>query len=188
MRSDHPAMFDAPRAHARTRSRFWFPALAVLLVANLLLLAVALLRTPAPSSDDRHPTSEATDSVASPSDTSDSTPQPTRVGAARHGPTNGSTVVARGAAAAAATADPGLDAVPTITRDDLIASGLAVPEAMLGLHVYDPNPAARFVFLNGQKLGEGGSSREGLRVAAITPRATVLEFRGSRFAIATDLP
>ena len=190
LRNDHPAMFDAPRARIRT-TRVWIPALVGLLVVNLVVVAIALWRT-TPAAV------EAEDSISVPTidrdvgrdePERDLAPAPVsrRPIASRTAPQSPSTGVV------AVTRETGDDdvavvSVPTISRDDLLASGLAVPEVNLGLHVYDPNPSARFVFLNGQKLGEGGVSREGLRVAAISARATVLEYRGSRFTVGTELP
>lgn len=181
LRNDHPAMFEAPRARPRSNTRWWVPALVMLLVANLALLAFALWRsrtikvTPAAES-------------AAPSATAVSvTPSPPR----RSSPVESRAVRSTPAVVTTtsdATAAPEADGVPTITRDDLLASGLTVPEVSLGLHVYDSKQAARFVFLNGQKLAEGAISREGLRVVAIMPRVAVLEYRGSRFAIGTELP
>ena len=70
------------------------------------------------------------------------------------------------------------------SRDDLMASGMGdLPPATVGLHVYDRNPAARFVFVNGARAREGDVLQNGLRVDEITPEGTVLSFRGSRFLV-----
>lgn len=192
LRNDHPAMFDAPRARMRT-TRLWIPALIVLLIVNLIVVAFALLRSrPATVAAETTSAQAALEQI---DDDADDAPSPTNTRAAG---TRGGHVAAASAAAAtratksatkgASGEEVAVASVPTISRDDLLASGLAVPEVNLGLHVYDPDPAARFVFLNGQKLGEGGVSREGLRVVAISARATVLEYRGSRFAVGTEMP
>ncbi|NDD73820.1 MAG: hypothetical protein EBZ40_02410 [Gammaproteobacteria bacterium] len=186
LRNDHPAMFDAPRERVRT-TRVWIPALIVLLLVNLIVVAFALLRTtPAPVAAERSIAAAEVDG-----DDEDPNVAPTAASrralpprAAAKSPAAGAVSVAR----ATTNDEVAVASVPTISRDDLLASGLSVPEVNLGLHVYDPNPAARFVFLNGQKLGEGGVSREGLRVTAISARATVLEYRGSRFTVGTELP
>lgn len=73
-------------------------------------------------------------------------------------------------------------AIPS--RDDLVASGMGdIPPAALSLHVYDKNPAARFVFVNGQRAREGDTLQNGLRVDEITAEGAVLSFRGSRFLL-----
>lgn len=73
-------------------------------------------------------------------------------------------------------------AIPS--RDDLMASGMGdLPPASLSLHVYDKNPAARFVFVNGTRAKEGDTLPNGLRVDEITAEGTVLSYRGSRFLV-----
>lgn len=75
---------------------------------------------------------------------------------------------------------------PSRTRDDLLAGGDAVPEAALSLHVYDPDPAARFILLNGQRLREGDMAGNGLRVLDIVPDGVVLDHRGNAFKVSID--
>lgn len=75
---------------------------------------------------------------------------------------------------------------PSRTRDDLLAGGEAVPEAALSLHVYDPDPAARFILLNGQRLREGDMAGNGLRVLDIVPDGVVLDHRGNTFKVSID--
>lgn len=73
-------------------------------------------------------------------------------------------------------------AIPS--RDDLVAGGMGdIPPANLSLHVYDKNPAARFVFVNGQRAREGETLQNGLRIDEITAEGAVLSFRGSRFLL-----
>jgi hypothetical protein len=76
-------------------------------------------------------------------------------------------------------------AIPS--RDDLMASGKGdIPPASVGLHVYDPNSAARFVFLTGTRAREGDLLPNGLRVDEITPYGTALSQQGSRFLLPTQ--
>lgn len=85
-------------------------------------------------------------------------------------------------AAARATGGAQTSGVPS--RDDLVAAGQgAIPEANLSLHVYDRNPAARFVFINGQRAREGEVLQNGLRIDEIRADGTVLSFRGARFLV-----
>lgn len=70
------------------------------------------------------------------------------------------------------------------SRDEVIARGDQIPDLRLDLHVYDPNPANRFVFLNMRKLREGESLPDGVRVDQITPNGAELSYRGKRFTVA----
>lgn len=69
------------------------------------------------------------------------------------------------------------------TRESLLARGQQVPEAALSLHVYDANPARRFVFVNGQRGTEGDSLPNGLRIEQIVPEGAVLSWNGNRFLV-----
>ncbi|MFO1426575.1 MAG: general secretion pathway protein GspB [Steroidobacteraceae bacterium] len=69
------------------------------------------------------------------------------------------------------------------SRDDLIASGLQVPEVAMSLHAFDRNPASRFVFINGQRAREGEVLANGLKVEQVVPDGAILSFRGSRFLV-----
>lgn len=69
------------------------------------------------------------------------------------------------------------------SRDEVLAQGNPLPELRLDLHVYDPNPANRFVFINMRKLKEGDSLPEGVRVDQITPTGAQLSYQGKRFAL-----
>jgi general secretion pathway protein B len=85
---------------------------------------------------------------------------------------------AQAGAAAAAAARSG---VPS--RDEVLARGTQLPELRMDLHVYDADPAARFVFINMRKLREGDSLPDGVRVEEITPRGARLSFRGTQFTV-----
>jgi general secretion pathway protein B len=80
-----------------------------------------------------------------------------------------------GAAAANRTGVP--------SRDEVLARGTQLPELRLDLHVYDDDPASRFVFINMRKLREGDLLPDGVRVEAITPRGARLSFRGTTFTL-----
>lgn len=69
------------------------------------------------------------------------------------------------------------------SRDDLALEGNAVPEVAMSLHVYDPNPASRFAFINGRRAQEGDVLPNGLRVESITPEGAVLDWQGRRFLL-----
>ena len=69
------------------------------------------------------------------------------------------------------------------TRDEALANGAQLPDLRLDLHVYDPDPAKRFVFINMRKLREGESLPEGVRVDEILSQGARLTYRGSQFVI-----
>jgi general secretion pathway protein B len=69
------------------------------------------------------------------------------------------------------------------SRDEVLAQGTQLPDLRLDLHVYDPDPAKRFVFLNMRKLREGESLPDGVRVDSITQTGAHLTYRGTQFTI-----
>ena len=73
------------------------------------------------------------------------------------------------------------DSAPT--RDEVIAQGTQLPDLRLDLHVYDPDPAKRFVFVNMRKLREGESLPEGVRLDLVTQNGAKFTFRGTQFTI-----
>ena len=72
------------------------------------------------------------------------------------------------------------------TRDQQLAAGANLPPAALHLHVYDADPIKRFVLLNGERLREGDTSREGLDVISITPEGVVLSYGNAAFAVSIE--
>jgi general secretion pathway protein B len=69
------------------------------------------------------------------------------------------------------------------SRDERVADGDAIPDLRLDLHVYDADPAKRFVFINMRKLREGDSLPDGVRVDQITPTGARLTYRGKEFSL-----
>jgi general secretion pathway protein B len=69
------------------------------------------------------------------------------------------------------------------SREEVLAQGTQLPDLRLDLHVFAPNPADRFVFINMRKLREGESLPEGVRVEAITLGGAELSYRGKRFSL-----
>lgn len=58
-----------------------------------------------------------------------------------------------------------------------------VPELRLDLHVYAPNPAERYAFINMRKVREGDVTPEGAQVRQITREGVVLEYQGAEFLL-----
>lgn len=87
------------------------------------------------------------------------------------------------AAASGAPTAAGGGVASAATRESLLARGQQVPEAALSLHVYDPVPSRRFVFVNGQRAVEGDTLPDGLRVEQIVPEGVILDWNGNRFLV-----
>lgn len=93
--------------------------------------------------------------------------------------------------AAAAPATPAESAEPEPIADDAAAESDvpllrdmpadyrgAFPELRVDVHVYDDDPARRWVLVNGHKAVEGTTLGEGPTVSRITPEGIVFDFRG----------
>ena len=75
-------------------------------------------------------------------------------------------------------AAPEVLAAPMLTLSQYRATGGALPELNLELHVYSPTAAERFVFINSSKYVEGQTLAEGPRLGAITQDGAVLVHEG----------
>jgi general secretion pathway protein B len=69
------------------------------------------------------------------------------------------------------------------SRDEVLAQGTQLPDLRLDLHVYDADPAKRFVFINMRRLREGETLPEGVRVDEITQTGARLSYRGTQFVL-----
>jgi hypothetical protein len=69
------------------------------------------------------------------------------------------------------------------SRDEVLAQGAQLPDLRLDLHVYDPDPSKRFVFINMRKLREGESLPEGVQLIQITQNGAKLAYRGTQFSL-----
>lgn len=56
-----------------------------------------------------------------------------------------------------------------------------LPEFLMTAHVYDEEPAKRFVLINGLKTREGESTREELTLEEVLPDGAVLSYEGHKF-------
>ena len=65
----------------------------------------------------------------------------------------------------------------------MLAQGTQLPDLRLDLHVYDADPAKRFVFINMRRLREGEALPEGVRVDEITQSGARLSYRGTQFLL-----
>ncbi len=63
------------------------------------------------------------------------------------------------------------------------AAGLSVPELSLELLVYSPEPAQRFVFINGSKYVEGETLADGPRLIEVSTEGAILSYSGQNFLL-----
>jgi len=82
----------------------------------------------------------------------------------------------RDGAGAASRPLPALSQLPQDTR-------AAIGELTINIHVYDPQPAARFVLLDLKRYREGDAISDDLAVVEIRPDSIVLAYRGQRFLL-----
>lgn len=82
----------------------------------------------------------------------------------------------------ASEADAALEPLPRL-QDLTAAERENLPPLKLSMHVYAADPAARFVLIDGDRLGEGAEPSRGLRLAEIRRDGAVFEFDGRRFLV-----
>lgn len=85
------------------------------------------------------------------------------------------------AVAPAPAPTPAGERIPS--AQDITSGGTRLPALRLSLHVYDRDPALRYVLLNSLQLHEGDVTPEGLRLERITESGVVLVWRGQRFSL-----
>jgi len=56
-----------------------------------------------------------------------------------------------------------------------------LPAFLMTVHIYDKEPAKRFVLINARRLREGDQTRQGIAVEEILPSGVVLSYEGHRF-------
>lgn len=156
----------------RQRLPVWGIVLIALLALNVLLVVFLLLRNPATNAYE-----PVDDRVPSPSPSVPTTLESSTTAVPQAAPPS-SMVTPAVPESVTVSESTDLD-----TRDDLLARGASLPTADLNMHVYDANPALRFVLLNGQRLREGESSKEGLLLERITPEGVVVRYGSNTFAV-----
>jgi hypothetical protein len=56
-----------------------------------------------------------------------------------------------------------------------------LPSFSMTVHVYDPDPKRRFVYLNGSKVREGETTRDGFMVERVVADGAVFRYEDYRF-------
>lgn len=74
-------------------------------------------------------------------------------------------------------ADPAATAALSLDRLDA-GSRAQLPPLRVSMHVYDPDPARRFVLIDGRRLREGDLLAADLRLVAIEREGLQLDWRG----------
>jgi general secretion pathway protein B len=205
-RQSGPTLYEVRVAPPRARFPVWAVALGVLLGVNLLALIWFLLRNetsaaktsnatvqaPAPA------TPQAPPSIVAPADDRRFNPPPlapssavqssaaadadAELGALNPGDFEPAVTPEAVTAAGAAPRPSSGRGIPT--RDEIVQSGRAqLPETNLSFHMFDALPANRSVIINGQRVKEGETLANGVRIEAITSDGAVLSYQGLRFLV-----
>jgi general secretion pathway protein B len=187
-RQSGPVLMDVRVVAPRQRLPVWAWILGGVLLANLLVLAWLLLRTP------RQPSPVAAATQQQAAATPPAAPAPPPVAVVEPVAPAPAIVVPTPAAPAPTVLPaqspapvpsspvlPRIDNLPT--AQDLVAQGVSLPTLTLNLHVYDEVPANRYVLLNAMRLREGDEVAEGIRVETIVPGGVVFNARGRRFVV-----
>jgi general secretion pathway protein B len=203
-----PGLIDVPAATKRRRLPWWAMLLGGLLIANVVVLAIVLVRngtfkgaaaraaTPPLNS----PSGAAVAANPRPFSPLDSAPQYAPEIPVQNDPSLAPTATSAAAQPAVPAAmaralrhsDPLLsqkdaaadndEVLPSI--NELSLSGQeTLPELHLDVHVYGTKPAERFVYINMRKYHEGATLQEGPVVERIRRDGAVLNFRGVRFLL-----
>ncbi|HUO80505.1 MAG TPA: general secretion pathway protein GspB [Steroidobacteraceae bacterium] len=195
-----PGLVDAPVARAGASRLPWIlGGVGALLVVNIGVLLWVLARPPPPSPAAPPPARSAeappapsprpvmakvrplsaeTEAGADP-ELERQEPQPPPASLPRAEP-----YAAEKAAAAREFAQPRVTVAGLPSIHQLPAQATAgLPALNLDLHVYSNEPAQRFVIINGQRLHEGDTLKEGPAVERITPDGAILNHQGTRFLL-----
>jgi general secretion pathway protein B len=199
-RQTAPGIADLrPAVAARSGLPAWAIALGVLLLANIVIVALLVLRNVESREDGRAATRPEVPPRASVAPAPAAQPVPTQNAPAK--PASGvsaSVFRAEGLNVPAAPQEPvanepepaapagAVDREPEIleplpTVDEMVARGTVLPPLHLDIHVFVAKPSGRFVFINQRKYREGAQLPEGPLVERITREGVVLTYGGSRF-------
>jgi general secretion pathway protein B len=203
-RASGPAIFEVRVAPPRSRFPVWAIAVGVLLLVNLVVVAWFVLKRPVPAQTAAAaPVAEN----ATPAATMVAPPVPQPIPALEQPesqPLDDQTVPSEPPTNIVANADdyapaqepadePSPRETPSVARGSVSGlpsyekakqdSGGRIPELRLDMHVYSSKPQERFVFVNMNKLKEGDSLPDGVRVENITNDGAVLSYQGSKFTL-----
>jgi general secretion pathway protein B len=208
-RQSGPALLEMRIVRPARALPAWAMVVGALLIVSVAVLAWMALRpatqraheTPQPAAAPAQPGATDVNAVAANAGTGAATePVAPAAPAPAAGQASSADKAAAANTAAAAAADTPVnpaDSVPAVAPDpdasrpagtggNLRAyaelSG-TVPELRLDLHVYAPNPAERYAFINMHRVREGDVTPEGVLVRQITREGVVLEYQGAEFLL-----
>ena len=186
-----PGFADVPDGVDSPRAPRWLWVLGGLLAVNLIVLSGVMLRPDPRPQTDVTATDEAIPDEGQPEreasfsemvEQAKNTQAPQVTGATEEQSTADNPVVE-----ASPVSKPRLAATITesyATFNDLRANGtLLLPDLHLDIHVYNDQPAKRFVFVNMNKYREHARLAEGPVVKEITPEGVILEHLGNGFLL-----
>lgn len=195
-----PGLADAHYRRGKTDRNVWIPILVIVLMANAVILAIAM------RDDSPEPDGELANTAAPPVSSKSVVDQAVRP-LAREIPSEIATpaTVATERPSVAArkeSADTQFDTrISTNTEQispgniqeglpslqQLVASGqLPMLALHLDIHVYADSGSGRFVFINMKKYQEGDVLVDGPTVEEITQTGVILDYRGERFRLDRD--
>jgi len=82
-----------------------------------------------------------------------------------------------------AAAPPPLPRDVTPRRDLPAAVRDRIPDYAIDVHVYNDDPARRFILIRGERFGEGSTLEGGHRLLEIAPRGLVIDVDGQKVLI-----
>jgi len=213
-RQGGPALFEVKVAPPRHALPPWAVAIAVLLVANLGVVAWFLLRHAVAPGAPAEAAASVRVPAALPAPPPSAAPAPAApprsvMSAPAPAATPAATTAAAPALPSAATAEPssnpddfapaseppasgslgrvkrGTDAGVPLYQQLIATPGTQLPQLRLDLHAYAEHAEDRWVLINMHKLREG-ESLEGVHVDRITPEGAVLSYQGSQFLLTRE--
>ena len=185
-RQSGPTLVDMRIAPPRRRLPLWIIALTVILLANFAVLGIVLLRSPqaepGPVQSAMVPPTAASPSAPAPrpfvATPSNALPPPALVA-----PPARSEPLPQASLPQASQPASTEEYADLPSAEELRLEGVALPPLRLALHVYDANPAVRYMLLNSQRMREGDATSEGIRLERITETGAVLSWSGRRFLL-----
>lgn len=204
-----PSLADTRYRRPGRRRSVWVPVLIVVLLANAVLLAVLLNRSPEegiespntpmiatpgratrtlavpPPENDVHPLATEVRTVAAQPKPAVANPQSGQSPSRPSGtaPASDAAPTTQAAVLPPATEAPArAEALPSLEQLS-IAGLISLPPLHVDIHVFSAEPTERFVFINMSKYREGDQLKEGPEVAEITDTGVVLRHQGNQFLL-----
>ena len=190
-RQTGPTLHELRAAPQRSPLPTWVALVLVALLLNLLGMGYLLLRKapraePAPvaASAVSAPAPLAATPAAAPRPEEQTTPvsAPAEIAPPEESPPRRATIDNSGPLRPQAQ-KPSRDEGPLVTAGELASRGVSLPELQLSLHAYDVEASRRYVLLNGQRLREGDSTQDGVKIERITEEGVAVAWQGRHFMV-----